>query len=141
MTLPGAGPTVVLAISHAQVDRAKRRPFDEHTRRVVESLPGNEGYIGHSVRREFLGDKVWTVTVWKDEATLDAFVASPIHREAIRAGMPAVKRAQFVRLAWPASDLPPSWPDIKRRLRDVPMRDYAAPSTGAHAGPHARGGS
>jgi hypothetical protein len=56
------------------------------------------------------------MTVWRDKASLDAFVRSEVHTEAIRMGMPAVKTAQFLRFEWPAQDVPPSWGEVERRL-------------------------
>lgn len=114
----------IVAITHARVDWLNRGPFDDYTQRVVRTVEQNDGLIGFAVRRQLLGTKVWTMSVWRDEASLDAFVNSPMHREAIKKGMPSVIEAQFHRMRWPMSDLPPSWSDVKRVLKDVPMRSY-----------------
>jgi heme-degrading monooxygenase HmoA len=42
------------------------------------------GLLGHAVRFEIFGNKAWTMTAWKDEASLTAFVRSPAHRAAVR---------------------------------------------------------
>lgn len=118
------GAEVAVALTHAKVDWFKRGAFDDYTMRVVNTIEQNDGLIGYSVRRQLLGVEVWTMTVWRDEASLDAFVNSPMHREAIRKGMPAVVEAQFHRMRWPISDLPPSWDAMKRVLKDVPTRSY-----------------
>lgn len=120
----GGEAEVVVALTHAKVDWFKRGAFDDYTQRVVNTIEQNDGLIGFSVRRQLFGVEVWTMTVWRDEASLEAFVASPMHREAIRKGMPAVVEAQFHRMRWPISDLPPSWDAMKRVLKDVPTRTY-----------------
>lgn len=103
VTLPGVGPVVVVAITHATLDARLRGPFDDYTRRVIASLPSQADHVGYSVRTRLLGNEVWTMTVWKDDAAVEAFMASPVHRTAIREGMAAVKTAQFLRFEWPTS--------------------------------------
>ncbi|MBI1190761.1 MAG: hypothetical protein GC200_08805 [Tepidisphaera sp.] len=122
-TPPAAGP-VVVAITHAQLDPAGRDAFDRYTDKVIASLPSNAGYLGYSVRGRLLGNEVWTMTLWRDHAATDAFVRSSTHGQAIREGLAAVKRAQFLRFEWPAADPPPSWDEIDRRLEHVPFIDY-----------------
>jgi heme-degrading monooxygenase HmoA len=119
VTLPGAGETVVVAVTHAVVDNSKRGPFDEGTRRVDESLSSLDGFIGRSLRIHLFGNEAWTMTVWRDEESLDAFVASTTHRRAIRDGMPALKSARFLRFRIPTREVPPSWGDVLKRLDRV----------------------
>jgi heme-degrading monooxygenase HmoA len=109
------GVTVVVAVTHAVLE-GDRRAFDDHTRRVVESLPRAEGYLGHSIRGRLFGGEVWTMTVWRDGRSLSAFVRSAVHEEAVREGMTAVREARFVRFAVPAGSPPPSWAEALRRL-------------------------
>lgn len=134
VTLPDAGDTVVVGLTNAGLDPDNRRDFDDYTQRVVASLPGTPGYIGHAVRTRVFGHEVWTMTVWKDEAALDAFVRSPTHREAIRKGMPAVKWAKFHRFTLAKDQVPPSWADVKARLASVAAKDYGSSSSGVSAG-------
>lgn len=124
---PGAGDRVVVVITQAQLGRADRGEFDDHTRRVIRDLPNHEGYIGHSVRTRVLGDEVWTMTVWRDEAAMERFVTSPVHSAAIRAGLPAVRRAKFVRESWPAWAVPPTWGQALRRLDAEAFVEYGPP--------------
>lgn len=124
VTLPGAGPTVWVGITNAQVDSGTRGVFDDFTRQTIESLPSNDGYIGHSVRARVLGNEVWTMTIWRDEASLDAFVSSPTHRAAMRKGLPPVIRAKFLRFEHPTSEVPPTWDDMLKRLEAVEFKEY-----------------
>lgn len=124
VTLPDAGPTVWVGVTNALLDGAKRGPFDRHTRLVLASLPDQEGYIGHSVRGRILGHEVWTMTVWRDADVLEAFIESAVHVEAIRQGLPAVRRAKFVRFEWPADRVPPAWADVLTRLDAATAIEY-----------------
>lgn len=99
----------VVVITHAVLDRQARAEFDRQTRRVAESLRGQPGLIGYSLRRELLGDEVWTMTEWRDEAARARFVASPIHREAMAGGASALRSVRFARIELPAAQLPLTW--------------------------------
>jgi heme-degrading monooxygenase HmoA len=122
--LAGVGETVTVGITNAVLDNSKRGPFDDFTRQTVESLPGTPGYIGHSVRTVILGNEVWTMTVWRDEQALDAFVESPVHQQAIRQGLAAVTSARFLRFEWPTRSVPPSWDEVLERLKNAEVIDY-----------------
>ncbi len=124
VTLPDAGPTVWVAVTNAQVDNATRGVFDDFTRQTIESLPSNDGYIGHSVRARVLGNEVWTMTIWRDEASLNDFVGSPTHRAAMRKGLPPVIRAKFLRFEHPTNEVPPTWSDMLKRLEAVEFKEY-----------------
>jgi len=114
---------VVVALTHAVVDPAKRKPFDVHTANVVRSMDSHEGLVGFSVRKQLFGNEAWTMTVWRDAAALEAFTRSPVHVAAIRAGAPALVEARFHTLTWPDAKKPPSWRQAKRILESVdPIR-------------------
>jgi quinol monooxygenase YgiN len=125
---PKTPPTVVVAVTHAILDPANRREFDRQSRLVIDSLPSHPGHIGHSVATRILGNEVWTLTVWTDAASLDAFVSSPVHTQAIRSGLPAVISARFLTTSWPADQVPPPWKEIDRRLADITPVEYRARS-------------
>lgn len=120
----GESKTVMIGITHAIVDGKNRKQFDKHTRLVIKSLPQHDGYVGHRVRTRIFGNEVWTMTVWQDERSLDAFVRAPIHREAIKQGLGGVKSAQFLRFEYPAADVPPSWDEVIERLKSEPFVNY-----------------
>lgn len=101
--------TVIVAITHAVLDRSKRGPFDRHSRYTVEQLASFPGLIGYSVRIQFLGDEVWTMTVWRSDEEREAFVHSDLHREAMAAGKPAIRQMRFARVTLPAEEIPIPW--------------------------------
>lgn len=117
---------MIIGVTNATLDGSKRALFDQHTRNVVRSLPSHDGFIGSSVRTRLMGNEVWTMTVWRDEAALDSFVRSPVHVEAIRKGLPAVIEAKFARFSWPAESVPPKWGEIIERLKTVEPIAYGA---------------
>ena len=100
--------TVVVALTHAVVGK-DRDNFDRGVSRVVDSLAQQPGLIGYSLRRELFGNEAWTLTVWRDEASLDAFVRSSAHQQAIRSGAAELVAANFRRLELPASEIPIDW--------------------------------
>jgi heme-degrading monooxygenase HmoA len=129
--LPCAGPTVWVAVTYAVLDNSSRGTFDDYSRKVVESLPQNDGYIGHSVRAKLLGNKMWTMTVWRDEPSLNSFVRSPLHREAVRKGLGGVLRGKFLRFEHPTDAAPPSWDDVLAQMQAIEYIEYGSASAGA----------
>ena len=49
-----------------------------------DSMEGQPGMIGHSIRRTIGGEKARTMTIWEDEASINAFVRGATHRTAVR---------------------------------------------------------
>ncbi len=130
VTLPGVGEEVMVGVTNAVLGGPNRDAFDESSRRVVESLPTHDGFIGYSLRTRVLGSEVWTMTVWRDKAALDAFVRSPVHRSAMREGMSAITAAKFLRMPWPTKSVPPRWSEVLERLKTVEPMD-SGEATGA----------
>lgn len=64
------------------------------------------------------------MTVWRDEAALDAFVRSPVHRAAMREATASLASARFLRMEWPTTEVPPRWSEILKRLEAVPEKSY-----------------
>lgn len=124
VTLPDAKETVLVSVTHAVLDPERRKPFDDYTRVVVESLPKQEGLIGWSVRKQPFGDEAWTLTVWRDHAAMRAFVDSDAHRAAMRNGRIALREARFHHYEVPRAAMPPRWDEVLQILKEVPARSY-----------------
>lgn len=103
------GETRVVALTHAVLDPATRREFDRRTEAIFNVLGQQPGIVGYSVRRQFFGNEVWTMTTWRDEASRARFVASQMHRDGIAAGGGAVRLGRFARIEVPAAETPISW--------------------------------
>ena len=112
VTLEEAGDTVLVAITHTVLnrDRMARRAFGRHLWKVVDAMPEQPGLVGYSVRRELFGDEAWTLSVWVDEASLEGFVRSEAHRNAIAVGGRALESVRFARIELEAEELPLEWP-------------------------------
>lgn len=137
----GAPDTVVVAVTQAYLNRSGRGAFFEHTGLVLDGIAEEDGYLGHSIRRRLFGHEAWTMTVWRDEAALNRFVRSERHQNALRAGMPALRAAKFLRLTWPRDQLPPPWSRALAELESVdaiPYTDPDAPTPTPPAGTMAR---
>ena len=106
-------------------DRERNRIFAKHTLAVADSLAAGEhpGLLGHAVRTQLLGSKAWTMTVWRDEASVTAFSRSEIHRDAITAGLPALVETRFARVWRPAGETPLRWAEVEQILATA-SRDY-----------------
>jgi hypothetical protein len=103
--------TVVVAVTHAVLrpDRAARSSFWSYVRTVGDTLPDQPGFVGYSLRRTLLGGEGWTLTVWRDDASLDAFATHPIHLAAIRESGDALESFRSARIELPAAEIPLSW--------------------------------
>lgn len=100
-------------------DNSKKNDvFWDHTYTVIDSLPIHSGYLGHKVRRKLFGNEAWTMTVWKDEESLNGFVRGDKHGEAIQNGLDAVAKARFVRFTIERSKMPLSWDDAQKIMNE-----------------------
>jgi quinol monooxygenase YgiN len=115
-----ADSTLLVALTHAVLSE-DREPFDRYTRMLVDEMEKQPGLYGYSVRKELLGDEVWTMTVWYDKASLERFIYSDIHQQAIQAAMPAVIATRFLRFEVPQDEAPPRWNDALERLSKVEL--------------------
>ncbi|MCC5841493.1 MAG: antibiotic biosynthesis monooxygenase [Opitutales bacterium] len=119
---------VIVALSATEHRPGKRRDFFTDTRRVLADLPDQDGLLGYSFRFEIFGNEAWTMTAWRDEAALQAFVRSPAHAEAVRASGQTAQNIRFVTLHRPLSSLPVRWSEA------LPLLQAASPrSSPAHA--------
>ncbi|MEL6607194.1 MAG: hypothetical protein AAFP88_03020 [Bacteroidota bacterium] len=111
-------------------DARKNRLFWNNTKAVIDSLKRGEhpGLLGHAVRVEILGKASWTMTVWKDEESLNNFVRSPIHQKAIREGFAALQDANFARVKRALKDIPLSWAEVEAILTAQNAR-YTTPAS------------
>lgn len=108
----------VVVLTHAVLDGETRASFDGGFDPVRAQLDGAEGLVGYSMRKELLGDEVWTMSVWQDEASLKRFLYRGAHRDVMRDGAIAIETGDFRRFTIPASDVPPTWSQALAWLED-----------------------
>lgn len=118
----GDGPDDMLQVSltHAVIDGARREPFDRYVRLIAAQLPAQPGLVSHSIRRELLGDQVWTMTVWRSAADRSRFFGSGLHLEAMATASSSIVHVRSVRLELRRSELPLDWPRALRALGAPP---------------------
>lgn len=104
---------VFVVINYAIFDQAHRAAVAEHMLRVLESLSEGHhpGYIGGSVIVGY--DDAWTMSAWRDEASVVAFYGSSVHREAMQVVLPFVEETLPARTKVAARDVPLSWSAAK----------------------------
>jgi hypothetical protein len=115
-----AGAKVIVTLSAVEHKKGQRKPFFADTQRVIADLPNQSGLVGYSFRFQIFGNKAWTMTAWKDEASRDRFAQSPIHLAAVRNSPTTAQNMRFVSVTVPASSLPMRWDEALRLLEDAP---------------------
>ena len=115
VTDPNADDQVLVALTYTVVNGngEERSAFRRGISSVVDSLEEQPGLIGFSVRRELFGKQAWTMSVWTDEDSLDAFVDSSAHREAMSSGGRALEMVRSLRLEVPRAEIPLSWKRVE----------------------------
>jgi quinol monooxygenase YgiN len=91
-------------------------PFVFHTVQVVKQLESAEGLLGYSLLARPLSKRFWTLSVWKDEDALRAFVQHPPHVRVMTALAPHMDKTKFAQWMVKGSQLPLRWDDALRRL-------------------------
>ena len=111
LTRDHGGAPVIVSVTHAVVDRSRGGNFDDYVWIVARAMDDREfaGLVGYSIRKEILGDEVWTVTAWTSEDALVAFVRSGTHQRAIASAGKAIVSMRTQRVWLPPSELPVSW--------------------------------
>lgn len=105
------GDTVIVALTHAILrdDDAARDRFVAYIEEVERTLPGQPGYIGHAKRIEILGSNAWTMSVWRDSASMRRFVNSEPHATAMKSTFIMLRDAYVAqkKVVWDGG--PPDW--------------------------------
>ena len=86
------------------------------SRAVRRQLLGTDGVVGFSMLAEPLRKHYATLSVWRDDAALDAFANAHPHDRLMADLAPAMGRTKFVRWTISGADGRPSWDDALTRL-------------------------
>jgi hypothetical protein len=84
--------------------------------KVRKQLAHTDGVVGFSLLARPFRKQYATLSVWVDDAALDAFVAQSPHRELMSGLAPEMGPTKFVRWMISGSDGRPSWGDALQRL-------------------------
>ncbi len=92
-------------------------PFLRMSLRVEKQLKKTEGLIRYGLRTNLPRKQFWTLSVWKDRATANAFVGTEPHATAVRRFQKwAGRGAAFVE--WNSSDGRMDWNEALQRLQN-----------------------
>ena len=86
------------------------------SRAVRRQLLASDGVLGFSMLAEPLRKHYATLSVWRDEAALDAFSRAHPHDQLMAELAPAMGATRFVRWTISGADGPPSWANALERL-------------------------
>lgn len=110
---PVDGPLLVaLTELHVRNAPGPGQRFGEHARAIGDHLYGSQppipGFVGGSFRN--VGQlQWWTMTVWRDEASMLAFIVSEPHILAMAETSAVAERARSTHLEISADELPYGW--------------------------------
>jgi heme-degrading monooxygenase HmoA len=85
-----------------------------------------DGAVGVSLNTA-LPRTFFTLSAWRDRDALEAFVRSEPHLSSMRRHRPAMADARFVFWSTTAENLPPSWTEAQRRLREATPKSQPKP--------------
>jgi quinol monooxygenase YgiN len=91
-------------------------PFFFYTAQVMKQLASAQGLLGYSLLARPLSKRFWTLSAWRNEDALRAFVQHPPHARIMAALTPHMDKTKFVRWTIKGSCLPLHWDDALRRL-------------------------
>jgi quinol monooxygenase YgiN len=115
---PDANKQVYFAITRGDIAAGSRANFSEQLRAVLDTMGEHDGLVGYAVRRELFGSRVWTMSAWVDQASMERFVRSEAHRKAVAQG--GIPRSSFI-AAFSHVDVervPITWTDAERLLEE-----------------------
>jgi len=94
--------------------------FFIYSARVAKQLASAQGLIGYSFLARPFSKRFWTLSVWKDEPALRAFVKDPPHLCIMAALTPHMSETKFVSWTVKGSQLPLRWDYALRRFVRAP---------------------
>lgn len=110
---------VVVMASLLRLDSIRRVPgFLRAAMAIRRQVLRADGAVGVSLNTA-LPRTFFTLSAWRDRDVLDAFVRSEPHISSMRRYRPAMADARFLFWSTTADKLPPSWTEVRHRLRQV----------------------
>jgi len=106
----------LVLLTYLPIRRLLRLPqFLRYVKAVQEQLDGTDGLVGWSMLARPFRSKYWTLSVWEDDAALQAFVHERPHVDTM--GLITQDLSGFWTRRWTAAGraLPPRWDDALAR--------------------------
>jgi heme-degrading monooxygenase HmoA len=121
---------VIVALTHVVLgaDSAINQRFWDFVFSIEKQLPNTKGALGHSIRKKLFSDEGWTMSIWRDEESLSAFVNSGLHKRAVDEAGSAIKTVRYARVKLPKSQTPISWEAAEELLdkNEIAMKDHTS---------------
>ena len=108
---------LVLASSIPPKSMASTWKLFRGSRAVRKQLLATDGVVGFALLAEPLRKRYATLSVWRDDAALDAFAGAHPHDRLMADLAPAMGPTKFVRWTISGSDGRPAWSDALARLQ------------------------
>ena len=103
-------------LSFLPLKRLWRVPsFLIQTSRIARQLERSPGLIGYSLNARLFTGRFWTLSVWDDESSLQAFVNAAPHVETMPALIRQMGPTRFVRWTVLGTHIPVRWDEALRR--------------------------
>lgn len=83
---------------------------------IRKQLAVADGLVGYTLRAKPLARDYWTLSVWRDETALRAFMRTPPHVGVMTSLSPVMGPTKFIRWAITTADGRPSLTDALQRL-------------------------
>jgi hypothetical protein len=109
--------TVTIMASRLELRRLRDVPsFLTGAMRIRRQMLGSPGAVGVSLIAKPLSRTFWTLSAWQDGAALGAVVGREPHRTIMTHFRPRMAGSSFVTWIAPATELPITWDEARRRL-------------------------
>jgi heme-degrading monooxygenase HmoA len=96
--------------------------FARRAGEVRRQLAHADGLIGFSMLGRPWARRYFTLSVWENEAALQAFVAQNPHNDMMSAMAPDMGPTRFVRWHVRGTAVPPAWSDVLQRIETAGPR-------------------
>lgn len=119
---------------HDYIAMASRLPLRRHasiprflrdTLRIRRQLAATPGLVGYGLNAQLIHKTFWTFSVWRDQASLDAFAASDPHRQITARLAPHMDASRFAFFTIAGAEVPLAWDEVTARLAAAPSSSSA----------------
>jgi heme-degrading monooxygenase HmoA len=107
---------VIMATRFAVSSRRHLPRVFNATRPLWTQLPSADGLMGYTMQASLLRGTLSTLSVWRDDEALRAFVRSAAHRSTAAGTRRWMSSSTFADWTAAGADLPPPWSTAERHL-------------------------
>jgi hypothetical protein len=117
MEAPAPDAHYLALISYLPIKHFSALPkFFRFTSEIRQQLRTAPGLVGYSLDARPFSKKFWTLSVWRDQQSLNDFVNQVPHSRIMRDLSPHLGKSQFAQWQLQAHEIPPEWHTAKARI-------------------------